>query len=302
MATAPMTNMQVTGAALSGAVAAVLAKIIFYPLGTLRDTLSIAGSQGVKRLRLSDYYVGLPIGMLDSAQYHGMHFFLFEFIKVRVERMLNQRPLQPFPSLLTGMFGGTIVSLLGVPIETVLVHLRNKAGLGIKDNQTTWGAIQEIVRRDGIFGLWMGLRGNLMMVLQPAIIFVIVDRMKRRLTRNGKVSMTPFGSLLCGAVGEAISTVIVWPICAANKRIKTRHLRKKKVQENVGMKRAKKQKEEVLEVVPIIQKMYREEGFLRIYNGATPEICANALKGAFRYLVKDAMDSFFIGTLENMMG
>ena len=294
-----MTNTQVTGAALSGAVAAVLAKIIFYPLGTLRDTLSISGQKGVSRLTFADYYVGLPIGMLDSAQYHGMHFFLFEFIKVRVERFLNQRPLQPIPSLLTGMFGGVIVSTVGVPIETILVHMRNKAGLGIKDDQTTWGAVQEIVQRDGILGLWTGLQGNLMMVLQPAIIFVIVDRMKRRFTKGGTIQMTAIGSLLCGAIGEAISTIIVWPICAANKRIKTRHLRKKIEQGKEGKEEEEK---EVLQVVPIVTKMYMEEGIQRIYNGSIPEITANALKGAFRYLVKDAMDEFFISSLQSLIG
>jgi hypothetical protein len=302
--TTPMSNTQVTGSAIAGGVAAVLAKILFYPLGTVRDTLTTSGVKGMRRLKFSDLYVGLPVGCFDSAQYHGMHFFLFEFFKVRMERFLQQHPLEAFPALLTGMFGGVIVNVIGAPIETILMHLRCKAGLGIADGQTTIGAIQEVVERDGFLGLWTGFRGNLLMVLQPAIIFVIVDIMKRRLTRNGKIPMKPVGSLLCGIVGEAISTCIVWPIQAANKHIKTRHLREKDTTKDERTVKDGSNKE-VLEIVPVLKRMYfgknGEGGLARIYSGVVPEVVANSLKGGFRYLVKDGMNELFIGLLEKML-
>ena len=81
-------------------------------------------------------------------------------------------------------------------------------------------------------------------------------------------------------------------------------MRKKIEQGKEGKEGKGKEEEEkeVLEVVPIVTKMYREEGLKRIYNGSIPEITANALKGAFRYLVKDAMDDFFISSLQSLIG
>ena len=97
-----------------------------------------------------------------------------------------------------------------------------------------WGVGKEIVREEGVTGLWLGIKPGLVLTVNPAITYGMFERIKSVLLlaqekaatvaaappSNGK--LTPGMSFVVGAMSKTLATVVTYPYIMAKVRIQTR--------------------------------------------------------------------------------
>uniref|UniRef100_A0A3B5MK94 Uncharacterized protein n=1 Tax=Xiphophorus couchianus TaxID=32473 RepID=A0A3B5MK94_9TELE len=111
-------------------------------------------------------------------------------------------------------FSGVINVLLTTPLWVVNTRLKLQGSkfrnsdirptnyAGILD------AFKQIVRKEGVGALWNGTFPSLLLVLNPAIQFMIYEGLKRQL-RRGLTSLEVF---IIGAVAKAVATTVTYPL------------------------------------------------------------------------------------------
>jgi adenine nucleotide transporter 17 len=95
-----------------------------------------------------------------------------------------------------------------------------------------WGVGREIVREEGVAGLWLGIKPGLVLTINPAITYGVFERVKSILLlaqekaaaaaapSNGK--LTPGMNFLVGALSKTLATVVTYPYIMAKVRIQAR--------------------------------------------------------------------------------
>ena len=99
-----------------------------------------------------------------------------------------------------------------------------------------WGVGREIVREEGVTGLWLGIKPGLVLTVNPAITYGVFERIKSVLLlaqekaaaaagggggpSNGK--LTPGMNFLVGALSKTLATVVTYPYIMAKVRIQAR--------------------------------------------------------------------------------
>ena len=96
-----------------------------------------------------------------------------------------------------------------------------------------WDVGREIVREEGVAGLWLGIKPGLVLTVNPAITYGVFERIKSILllaqekaatvaatSSNGK--LTPGMNFLVGALSKTLATVVTYPYIMAKVRIQAR--------------------------------------------------------------------------------
>ena len=95
-----------------------------------------------------------------------------------------------------------------------------------------WAVGREIVREEGVTGLWLGIKPGLVLTVNPAITYGVFERIKSVLLlaqekaasaaapSNGK--LPPGMNFIVGALSKTLATVVTYPYIMAKVRIQTR--------------------------------------------------------------------------------
>ncbi|CAN0352968.1 unnamed protein product, partial [Ectocarpus sp. 12 AP-2014] len=207
--------------ALSGAVGAVVAMALLYPLDQVRAILQVdddlarecsaPGGAGVlgalSRLVRRHGRAGLWRGMVPVLITMGVsnfvYFYCFTGMKAALlsrRRLLRARGVQaggaakPLAGGAGGEGGGGLTPLESVVASTIagvinvlattplwVSNLRIKAGNGVGGLLSTLGSIG---RHEGLAGLWSGTAPSLVLVSNPIIQFVVYETLKQALGRR----------------------------------------------------------------------------------------------------------------------
>eukprot|EP00471_Norrisiella_sphaerica_P001242 CAMPEP_0184486536 /NCGR_PEP_ID=MMETSP0113_2-20130426/8020_1 /TAXON_ID=91329 /ORGANISM="Norrisiella sphaerica, Strain BC52" /LENGTH=269 /DNA_ID=CAMNT_0026868459 /DNA_START=317 /DNA_END=1123 /DNA_ORIENTATION=- len=213
---------------VAGGLSGVLANIILYPLETLKYQQQAVSSKSEERgngkrkdsqntelqraewkdlLTLKFYetcYRGLGISLLETGCFHGTHFYFHTLIKKIWIRHLGHSNMTAMESLLNGSLAGLMVQLLTSPLKVLQIKSV------LFKNKTSMQLAREIYKQDGILGFWKGFGLNAILTLNPAVTFLVYERLRKELHRMGHVS--PAVDFLCGFLGKVIATYITYPV------------------------------------------------------------------------------------------
>ncbi|KIM68509.1 hypothetical protein SCLCIDRAFT_1209330 [Scleroderma citrinum Foug A] len=86
---------------------------------------------------------------------------------------------------------------------------------------------REIIREDGITGLWRGLKPSMVLTVNPAITYGMYERLKgilllARAKTGADEKMTPWMSFVLGAFSKTLATIVTYPYIMAKVRIQAR--------------------------------------------------------------------------------
>ena len=83
-----------------------------------------------------------------------------------------------------------------------------------KSNDGSFLAVgKEIVDKEGVTGLWLGLKPSLVLTVNPAITYGVFERVKSLLllakeSVGGQLRLTPWQSFLVGALSKTLATIV----------------------------------------------------------------------------------------------
>jgi solute carrier family 25 (peroxisomal adenine nucleotide transporter), member 17 len=160
------------------------------------------------------------------------YFFFYSFVRNAYIKRLTAKlpsgsrlpPLSTAAELLLGAVAGALAQIFTIPVSVIATRQQvgrpsvpgDEASLGkiseASDNSFL-GVAREIIREDGITGLWLGIKPGLVLTVNPAITYGMFERVKSLIliakTKAGSNDkLTPGQSFLVGALSKTLATVV----------------------------------------------------------------------------------------------
>lgn len=164
------------------------------------------------------------------------YFFFYSLVRTSYAKRLAARrpvgspaaPLSTVAELALGAIAGILAQIFTIPVSVIATRQQlgapqnnNKKGKG-KDgegdgdeNDGSFLAVaREIVREEGVTGLWLGLKPGLVLTVNPAITYGVFERIKgavlaaRERVGNTGTNLGPGLSFALGAASKSLATVV----------------------------------------------------------------------------------------------
>ncbi|XP_077068096.1 peroxisomal membrane protein PMP34 [Siphateles boraxobius] len=212
--------------AVAGAMGSVTAMTVFFPLDTARLRLQVDDKRKAKSTPAILSEIIKEEGLL--APYRGwfpvicslccsnfVYFYCFHSLKAT---WLQGQRSTPGRDLVIGIAAGVVNVLVTTPLWVVNTRLKLQgAKFRNEDIQPTYyrgimDAFVQIMQQEGVGALWNGTFPSLLLVLNPAVQFMIYEGLKRHLLRGVNRELSSVEVFLIGAIAKAIATTITYPL------------------------------------------------------------------------------------------
>ncbi|XP_050962868.1 peroxisomal membrane protein PMP34 isoform X2 [Labeo rohita] len=185
--------------AVAGAMGSVTAMTVFFPLDTARLRLQVDDKRKAK---------STPAILSEIIKEEGL---------LKATWLQGQRST-PGRDLIIGIAAGVVNVLMTTPLWVVNTRLKLQgAKFRNEDIQPTHykgiiDAFVQIMQQEGVGALWNGTFPSLLLVLNPAVQFMIYEGLKRQLMRGVHRELYSVEVFLIGAIAKAIATTITYPL------------------------------------------------------------------------------------------
>ncbi|KAM9843538.1 peroxisomal membrane protein PMP34 [Aulostomus maculatus] len=212
--------------AVSGAVGSVTAMTVFFPLDTARLRLQVDEKRKAKSAPVILAEIIKEEGLL--APYRGwfpvicslccsnfVYFYSFHSLKAN---WLKGRQSAPSTDLIIGIVAGVVNVLVTTPLWVVNTRLKLQGSkfCNTDIHPTNYSGILDafvqIIRDEGVRALWNGTFPSLLLVLNPAIQFMIYEGLKRQLRRGVPRELSSVEVFIISAVAKAVATTVTYPL------------------------------------------------------------------------------------------
>lgn len=181
--------------AISGCIGSIIALLATYPLKsvyTLQATASSGSGQHLGiiglllKYKLKGLYTGIGPNIFDTATSSTVYFGLYSQLKTLVIRSrqgpsLDDRSLRVAESLVVAAVSGAINQLLTLPASVVATRMLTSQREGLRP--TLLSVVRSIWQENGPRGFWSGIVPALVLVVNPAIQYLIYEQLLRLMRR-----------------------------------------------------------------------------------------------------------------------
>lgn len=212
--------------AVSGAAGSVTAMTVFFPLDSARLRLQVDENRKAKSTPAILAEIVKEEGLL--APYRGwfpvicslccsnfVYFYCFHSLKAS---WLRGKQSSPSVDLLIGIAAGVVNVLVTTPLWVVNTRLKlqgskfRNADIHPTNYSGIFDAFTQIIRDEGVGALWNGTLPSLLLVLNPAIQFMIYEGLKRQLRKGVPRELSSSEVFIIGAVAKAVATTVTYPL------------------------------------------------------------------------------------------
>jgi solute carrier family 25 (peroxisomal adenine nucleotide transporter), member 17 len=163
------------------------------------------------------------------------YFFFYSLVRTSYSKRLAARrpagspavPLSTVAELALGAIAGILAQIFTIPVSVIATRQqlgvpqskkkgkgKDGEGDGEENNGSFLAIAREIVREEGVTGLWLGLKPGLVLTVNPAITYGVFERIKgavlaaRERVGNTGTSLGPGLSFALGATSKSLATVV----------------------------------------------------------------------------------------------
>ena len=159
------------------------------------------------------------------------YFFFYSLVRTSyLKRLAARRPagssaakLSTVAELALGAVAGALAQIFTIPVSVIATRQQLGApkgkGKSMADEEeehdgSFLGVAREIVREEGIAGLWLGIKPGLVLTVNPAITYGVFERIKgavlaaRESVGDMNTSLGPGLSFALGASSKSLATVV----------------------------------------------------------------------------------------------
>lgn len=155
---------------------------------------------------------------------------------------------------------------------TAVSQATSKVTSNMTRDNSFLGVARDILREEGVLGLWRGLKASLVLTVNPAITYGVFERIKSLVlasTADGK--MTPWRSFFIGALSKSLATVVTFPYILAKVRLQGRV---------TGSEAG---------AIGMLITIFRKEGLTGWYQGMQAQIIKAVLTQSILFVARDAV-------------
>jgi hypothetical protein len=156
------------------------------------------------------------------------YFFFYSFVRgTYIRRKTASLPagsrvptLSTAAELTLGAVAGALAQVFTIPVAVIATRQQVSTGraltpeekaAGVKPTEDSFLEVaRDIIAKDGIGGLWLGLKASLVLTVNPAITYGMFERVKSLVLFNEPVNakMSPGKSFVVGALSKSLATVV----------------------------------------------------------------------------------------------
>jgi len=325
----PVQKLTPFGAALAGALGGCFSSAVVYPLdvaktriqalpsntkGKANDNLSMLAvliriykTEGVFGL-----YRGFGATMLNTFSMQYAYFFFYSFVRNSYISRLTRKlpagsklpPLSTAAELLLGALAGALAQIFTIPVSVIAT--RQQVGrLGGTSEESTddsfLGVAREIVKEEGVTGLWLGIKPGLVLTVNPAITYGVFERVKglillAQAKAGSGTKLSPLLSFFIGAISKTLATVVTYPYIMAKVRIQARSADSEDGQE-VLPHTPHHANTKHTGAMQILARVLKKEGFVGWYQGMQAQIIKAVLSQALLFMSKEQFEHWALAIM-----
>eukprot|EP00160_Parvularia_atlantis_P003082 Unigene12567_Nuclearia_a/m.38173 Unigene12567_Nuclearia_a/g.38173 ORF Unigene12567_Nuclearia_a/g.38173 Unigene12567_Nuclearia_a/m.38173 type:complete len:314 (-) Unigene12567_Nuclearia_a:48-989(-) len=286
-----MSELSPFGHAVAGGISGMVGLACTYPLDVIKTRMQAQSKvaahgtdyknawDAARKILAADgvhgLYVGLSSGLLATLMQQFVYFYWYELLKP-VYQGLRKAELSTFWQLLLGVHAASFNSITTLPITVINTRIQT----ALPDQRKgIVGTMMEIVREEGVAGLYKGIQPALVLSINPAITFLFYEKLKtiwetRIRAHDPKGRLSSFQFFVIGAVAKTIATVVTYPYIMAKTRLQSKY---KDDREELKYKNT----------FDVLRKVYRSEGLLGWVTGLETQIFKAVLTQAIQLMAKE---------------
>lgn len=332
----PVQQLTPFGAALAGALGGCFSNAVVYPLDVAKTRIQAASSdsKGKKKAQLSmlsmllrvlkeegfvGWYKGFTATMLNTFSMQYAYFFFYSFVRNAYIKRLTAKlpagsklpPLSTVAELLLGAAAGALAQIFTIPVSVIATRQQvgrsattsNGDASSKKPSEVVddsfFGVAREIIREDGVTGLWLGIKPGLVLTVNPAITYGMFERIKNlillaKAKTGSNDKLTPGQSFLVGALSKTLATVVTYPYIFAKVRIQARTADSGSLPPPVGHHDNKSRH---AGAITILTRILQKEGITGWYQGMSAQITKAVLSQALLFMSKDQFEQWAVAIM-----
>jgi len=338
-ASKPVAQLTPFGYALAGALGGVFSNAVVYPLDTVKTRIQAAtsasngkkkeGQVSVSVLSLLfkilneegvwGFYKGFGASMLNTFSMQYAYFFFYSFVRgtyIRRKTALLP-PGSRVPSLSTaaelalGALAGALAQVFTIPVAVIATRQQVGTGRALTPEEKAAGVKQtgdsflevarDIIAKDGVGGLWLGIKASLVLTVNPAITYGMFERVKSLVLFNepAGTKLSPGKSFVVGALSKSLATVVTYPYIMAKVRVQASGGSEQEDEQNAAEKGLAPSKREpkYKGALDVLTKVLKREGFLGWYQGMGAQITKAVLSQALLFMSKDQFERYALSIM-----
>jgi len=314
------------GHALAGALGGVFSNAVVYPLDTVKTRIQAAPAQHGRKQRqvsilsvlmriikeegIAGYYGGFFASMLNTFSQQYAYFFVYSFVRTSYIKRLAAKSksvqLSTAAELILGAIAGALAQIFTIPVSVIATRQqvgRSVAWTEEEGDQSTadskkskepyddsfLAVARDIIRQDGVSGLWLGLSTSLVLTVNPSITYGVYERIKSIILSDPQQKLSPWGAFALGASSKTLATIVTYPYIMAKTRIQTRSARSQaSLPLSPGSPPSKPQHAGAID---ILVNVLRSEGITGWYQGMSAQITKAVLSQALLFMSKEQFET-----------
>jgi len=267
------------------------------------------------------YYKGFGASMLNTFSMQYAYFFFYSFVRdsytKRVSRSLPKGAKAPALStameLILGAVAGALAQIFTIPVSVIATRQQlgvddsdfEKASSPKRDNSFL-GVGREIIREDGVAGLWTGIKPGLVLTVNPAITYGTFERLKTALVAPG-TRISPWMAFALGALSKTLATVATYPYIMAKVRLQARPKDDPIADIEAGGTEENATGDQTIVPPPrvhrytgaidVLRKVLRDKGLAGWYQGMGAQITKAVLSQALLFMLKDQFEQYALAIM-----
>ncbi|KAN0093400.1 Mitochondrial carrier domain containing protein [Tylopilus felleus] len=331
---APSQQLTPFGAALAGALGACFSNAVVYPLDVAKTRIQATSptAKGKRKDELtmlsvlldifkhegvSGWYRGFAATMINTFSMQYAYFFFYSFLRTSYIKRLAARasPGSKAPVLSTaaelslGAAAGALSQIFTIPVSVIATRQQVGHSLRVQkasesylsetvpsDDDSFFNVARDIIREDGVTGLWLGIKPGMVLTVNPAITYGVYERLKNillvaRTAAGASEKLTPGMTFLLGAFSKTLATIVTYPYIMAKVRIQARSSEGDTEEEN-GLPHGSRPpaKAKQTGAVGLLIRVLKTEGFAGWYQGMSAQIIKAVLSQALLFVSKEQFE------------
>jgi len=254
------------------------------------------------------------------------YFFFYAFLRAAYIKHLTARapPSSKTPVLSTaaelslGAAAGALSQIFTIPVSVIATRQQigrsthsKTAGEGTSSepdgDDSFFTVAREIIREDGVTGLWLGIKPGMVLTVNPAITYGVYERLKSvlvlaRAAAGAAEKLTPGMTFLLGAFSKTLATIVTYPYIMAKVRIQARTSERDDAHDDVekGLahdERSPPAKAKDTGAIGLLIRVLRTEGFVGWYQGMSAQIIKAVLSQALLFVSKEQFERWALALM-----
>ncbi|KAI0319529.1 adenine nucleotide transporter [Amylostereum chailletii] len=294
----------------------------------------------LKEEGLSGFYRGFGATMLNTFSMQYAYFFFYSVVRTGyTKRLAARRPpgaapvtLSTAAELIVGAAAGALAQIFTIPVSVIAT--RQQIGSSLKQRRTAQthdldpgagvdagapeakgkergkdkddsflGVAREIIREEGVGGLWLGIKPGLVLTVNPAITYGVFERVKsaaltaRAKAGNADAKLGPGLSFVVGALSKTLATVVTYPYIMAKVRIQTRSADTESAKEEHRIMGPVGPHHRHPGAIDILARVWKHHGFLGWYQGMGAQVLKAVLAQGVLFMSKERFEHWALAIM-----